>query len=65
MKGTGYSLLSPVYPSLPLPRVTMCHHISTGVYKYNELRQKKKEGGVGGKFELKFACCCQEELENG
>ena len=33
VKGTGYPLLSPVSPSLPLPCVTVCHHISTGVYK--------------------------------
>jgi len=32
VKGTGYPLYSPVSPSLPLPRVTLCHHISTGVY---------------------------------
>ena len=33
VKGTGYPLHSPVSPSLPLPCVTVCHHISTGVYK--------------------------------
>jgi len=32
VKSTGYALQSPVSPSLPLPRVTVCHHISTGVY---------------------------------
>jgi len=32
VKGTGYPLNSPVSPSLPLPCVTVCHHISTGVY---------------------------------
>ena len=32
MKGTGYPLHSPVSTSLPLPCVTVCHHISTGVY---------------------------------
>ena len=31
VKGTGYPIHSPVYPSLPLPCVTVCHHISTGV----------------------------------
>ena len=34
MKGTGYPLHSPVSPSLPLPCVTVCHHISTGLYKH-------------------------------
>jgi len=31
-KGSGYPLHSPVSPSISLPRVTVCHHISTGVY---------------------------------
>ena len=31
-KSTGYPLHLPVFPSLPLPRSTVCHHISTGVY---------------------------------
>jgi len=29
VKGTGYPLHSPVSPSLPLPCITMCHHVST------------------------------------
>jgi hypothetical protein len=32
VKGTGYPLHSPVSPSLPLQCVTVCHHISTGLY---------------------------------
>ena len=32
VKSTGYPLHSPVSPSLPLPCVTVCHHISTGFY---------------------------------
>ena len=32
VKGTGYPLHSPVSPSLSLPCVTVCHHISTGIY---------------------------------
>ena len=32
VKGTGYPLHSPVSSSLPLPCVTVCHHISTGFY---------------------------------
>jgi hypothetical protein len=31
-KGTGWPLHSPVSPSHPLPCITACHHISTGVY---------------------------------
>ena len=33
VKGTGYPLHSPLSASLPLPSVTMCHHISIGVYE--------------------------------
>jgi hypothetical protein len=32
VKGTGYPLHSPISPSLPLPCVTVCHHISAGIY---------------------------------
>ena len=32
VKSTGYPLHSPVTSSLPLPCVTVCHHVSTGVY---------------------------------
>jgi len=32
VKGTGYPLHSTVFPSLPFPCITVCHHISTGVY---------------------------------
>jgi len=32
VKGTGYPLHSPVSPSIPLPCVAVCFHISTGVY---------------------------------
>ena len=31
VKGTGYPLHSPVSPSLPVPCVTVCHHVSAGV----------------------------------
>jgi len=32
VKSTGYSFHSPVSPSLPLPCIIVCHHISTGLY---------------------------------
>ena len=32
VKGTGYPLHSPVSPSPPLPCVTVCHYISTGLH---------------------------------
>ena len=31
-KSTGYPLHLPASPSLPFPCVTVCHHISTGLY---------------------------------
>jgi len=38
VKGTGYPLHSPVSPSLPLPCVAVCHHISTGVHHLTVMR---------------------------
>ena len=35
VKSTGCPLHSPVSPSLPLPCVTVCHHISTGFFQLN------------------------------
>ena len=32
VKSIGYPLHSPFSPSLPLPSVTLCHHISIGLY---------------------------------
>jgi hypothetical protein len=32
VKGTGYPLHSPVSPSLPIPCVIVCHHVSTGLH---------------------------------
>jgi len=32
VKCTGYPLHLPVSPSLPLPCVAVCHHVSTGLY---------------------------------
>jgi hypothetical protein len=40
VKDTGYPLHSPVSPSLPLPCVTLCHHISTGVYQSTPVRRQ-------------------------
>jgi hypothetical protein len=37
VKSTGYPLHLPVSPSLPLPCLTVCHHVSTGVYIRNFL----------------------------
>ena len=34
---TGYPIHSPVSPALPLPCVTMYHHVSTGLYNREEL----------------------------
>jgi len=31
-KSSGYPLQSPISPSLPFPRVTVCHHVSNGLY---------------------------------
>jgi hypothetical protein len=59
VKGAGYPLHSPVSPSLPLPCVTVCHHISTGVYLLLSAGQKDKwaEPGnlrTGAYFQFSF-----------
>ena len=40
MKITVYQLHSPVSPSLPLPCVTVCHHISTGLFQRDICRHR-------------------------
>ena len=45
VKGTGYPLHSPVSPSLPLPCVTVCHHISSGVYHRQSARALNTRSG--------------------
>jgi len=46
VKGTGYVLYSPVSPSLPLPCVAVCHHISIGLYKKREILMTLGHGVV-------------------
>jgi len=46
VKSTGYPLHSPVSPSLPLPCVTSCHHISTGLYN-TMIRTKQEQDRKG------------------
>jgi len=47
VKSTGYPLHSPVSPSLLLPCLTVCHHISTGLYicmwSYTQVDQSERE----------------------
>ena len=47
VKSTGYPLHSPVSPSLHLPCVTVCHHISNGLCCSGRCRDKL-EGLFGG-----------------
>jgi len=42
VKGVGYPLHSPFSPSLPLPCVTVCHHISAGLYFVTTVRKYVK-----------------------
>ena len=49
VKSTGYPIHSPVSPSLPLPCVTVCHHISTGPYdsRYGPSAIPQNHSGTG------------------
>jgi len=49
VKGTGYPLHSPVSPSLPLPCVTVCLHISTGVYFLTDYKRTIPFKSAGGR----------------
>ena len=49
VKGTGYPLHSPVSPSLPLPCITVCHHISTGVYFRTDYKRTSPFKSAGGR----------------
>jgi len=37
VKDTGFPLHSPVSPSHPIPYITMCHHVSAGLYHIHYL----------------------------
>ena len=55
VKSNGYPLHSPVSPSFPLPCVTVCHHILTGLYlKKGEEREdhstKRRKANSTGRF---------------
>jgi hypothetical protein len=67
VKSAGYPLHSPVSPLLPLPCVTVCHHISAGVYAldrrcdgpqiWNELHRKEYLAPCRGGFFLLSRNC--------
>jgi hypothetical protein len=44
VKGTGYPVHSLVSPSILLPCITVCHHISTGVYLPNRAHHLEARG---------------------
>jgi hypothetical protein len=52
---TGYTLHSPVSPSLPIPCITVCHHISTGLY-YSLVMKMVKNFLLFVKHELAPGC---------
>ena len=52
VKGTGYPLHSPVSPSLPFPCVTVCHHISTGLYLQTDLIGSRWRSSSSGRVTL-------------
>jgi len=52
VKGTDYPLHSPVSPSLPLLCVTVCHHISTEVYKPDRDLTRRRLNRVLVQYEM-------------
>ena len=62
LKGTGYPLHSPVSPSLPFPCVTVCHHISTGLYhRENKIQRQKQDFKI--MFREIFTDCFENEVK--
>jgi hypothetical protein len=57
VKGTGYPLHSPVSPSLPHPCVTVCHHISTGVYNKDKIYKQVQPADPVLKVSFKLPAC--------
>ena len=54
VKSTGYKLHSPVSPSLPLPCVTVCHHVSTGLYRnIHDWTARTVSGEVAEEFRIR------------
>ena len=53
VEDTGYPLHSPVSPSLPHPCVTVCHHISTGLYIANCHSEPKNESRKLGETRMR------------
>ena len=52
VKSTGYPLHSPVFPSLPLLCVTVCHQVSTGLY--HKMKTWGSEGFVMSGLSIKY-----------
>jgi len=61
VKSTGYPLHSPVSPLLPLPRVTVCHHISAGLYQLGILYARSLKFLLS---ECNSACLSAEPIFN-
>jgi hypothetical protein len=58
VKSTGYPLYSPVSPSLPLRCVTVCHHISTGLYQMTDGRTDGQQQGILLEGHQRAVTCC-------
>jgi hypothetical protein len=52
VKSTGHPLHSPVFPSPPLPCITVCHHISTGVYMRSALLTLHAKQRLSARLEI-------------
>jgi len=58
LKVTGYPLHSPVSLSLPLPFVTVYHHISTGVYFLTDCKRMSPFKSVGASVQSTTSSRC-------
>jgi len=58
VKGTGYPLYLPDSPSLPLLCITVCHHISTGVYFLTSIHSWAEGLAFGPNFRIGWDTLC-------
>ena len=59
VKSTGYPLHSPVFPSLPLPCVTVCHQVSNALYiAYLLFVTERQQSSLRSRLRFLHNHCC-------
>jgi len=64
VKSTGYPLYSPVSHSPPLPCVTVCHHVSSGIYHWPIVLSTRQTGLWSNCIHVGLPHCWQSNKKN-